>query len=99
MTKRSIHLIKEYRNYMWKIDKDGKQLRIPEGGNDHLLDCARYGLESYFRHTDSFVGLVDATPRPDKIESFIVNEDGDAEAFHINLGEVAKRSQEEEWYQ
>ena len=46
MTKNSINLIKEYRNYMWKTDKDGKILDVPEGGLDHLLDAARYGFES-----------------------------------------------------
>lgn len=45
ITKRSINLIKEYRNYMWKFDKEGKQLNVPEEGNDHLLDAARYALE------------------------------------------------------
>jgi len=46
MTKRSVDLIKEYRGYMWKFDRDGRQLDVPEGGNDHALDAARYGLES-----------------------------------------------------
>ena len=99
MTKRSLNLIKEYRNYMWKTDKEGKIINTAEDMNNHLMDALRYGLEGHIKNFDKNVGLVDATPRPDKIESFIVNEDGDAEAFHINLGEVAKRSQEEEWYQ
>lgn len=47
MTKRSVDLIREYRNYMWKFDRDGRQLPIPEGGNDHALDAARYALESF----------------------------------------------------
>jgi phage terminase large subunit len=100
MTKRSLNLIKEYRNYMWKADKiiPDKYFNIAEDMNNHLMDALRYGLEGHIKNFDKNVGLVDATPRPDKIESFIVNEDGDAEAFHINLGEVAKRSQEEEWY-
>lgn len=46
VTKRSVNLIKEYRNYMWKFDKDGKQLAVPEPGNDHALDAVRYGMES-----------------------------------------------------
>lgn len=46
MTKRSVNLIKEYRNYLWKTDKDGKILAIPEGGLDHLLDASRYAMES-----------------------------------------------------
>lgn len=46
VTKRSINLIKEYRNYLWKIDKDGRILDVPEGGLDHLLDAGRYAMET-----------------------------------------------------
>lgn len=51
MTKRSTYLIKEYRNYLWKIDKDGKILNTPEEGNDHLLDATRYGMVSFKPNT------------------------------------------------
>jgi len=46
MTKRSTNLIKEYRNYLWKTDKDGNILTVPEGGLDHALDAVRYAMES-----------------------------------------------------
>lgn len=46
ITSRSHNLKREYRGYMWRFDKDGKQLTEPEGGNDHALDAARYGLVS-----------------------------------------------------
>jgi len=46
-TKRSVNLIKEYRNYLWQTDKDGKIINKPEDVNNHLLDALRYGLESY----------------------------------------------------
>lgn len=45
VTKRSTFLIKEYRNYMWKTDKDGKIINEPEGGLDHALDAVRYGFD------------------------------------------------------
>lgn len=45
MTKRSVNLIREYRNYLWIIDKNGKVLNEPEQGNDHLLDALRYGFD------------------------------------------------------
>ncbi len=47
VTKRSTNLIKEYRNYLWTTDKDGKIINVPEPGNDHALDAVRYGLETY----------------------------------------------------
>lgn len=39
VTKRSVNLIKEYRNYVWATDKLGKTLspNIPEGGLDHCF--------------------------------------------------------------
>lgn len=46
ITRRSSNLVQEYRNYMWKTDKEGKVLTIPEGGNDHCLDGLRYGMTS-----------------------------------------------------
>lgn len=48
MTKRSVNLIREYRNYMWMYDRDGKPVspNKPEPGNDHGLDAGRYGMES-----------------------------------------------------
>lgn len=46
VTTRSVNLIKEYRSYMWMTDKDGKQLRVPQDGNDHALDAVRYAMDS-----------------------------------------------------
>lgn len=46
VTKRSINLIKEYRNYLWAVDKNGKILNVPEGGLDHCMDALRYGITS-----------------------------------------------------
>lgn len=47
VTKQSTNLIKEYRNYLWSTDKDGKIIPgVPEGGNDHCLDAARYAINS-----------------------------------------------------
>lgn len=49
ITKQSINGIKEYRNYLWMVDKSGKVLNDPEGGLDHFLDATRYKLESMGR--------------------------------------------------
>lgn len=47
VTKRSANLLKEYRNYLWSVDKDGKVIPgVPEGGNDHGLDSVRYAVNS-----------------------------------------------------
>ena len=47
VTKRSVNLIKEYRNYLWMTDKEGRIINVPEGGNDHALDALRYALETF----------------------------------------------------
>lgn len=44
VTKRSVNLIKEYRNYLWTTDKNGKVLNVPEDGWNHCLDAVRYAL-------------------------------------------------------
>lgn len=46
VTKRSTNIIKEYRNYLWKTDKDGKIINEPEHTFSHSMDAIRYGLSS-----------------------------------------------------
>lgn len=46
ITKRSLNIIKEYRNYMWMTDKEGNILKKPDKGFDHTMDAIRYGFES-----------------------------------------------------
>lgn len=46
MTKRSINMIKEYRNYLWMTDKDGKILNIPMDIFNDAMDALRYGVTS-----------------------------------------------------
>lgn len=40
VTKRSINVIKEYRNYMWQTNKDGAIINEPEAGWDHVCFSA-----------------------------------------------------------
>jgi phage terminase large subunit len=47
VTKRSVNIIKEFRNYLWKTDKDGKITNDPEGLFNHSMDAIRYGLDDY----------------------------------------------------
>ena len=46
VTRSSATLLKEYRNYLWAVDRDGKLLQNETEGADHCLDAARYGLTS-----------------------------------------------------
>ena len=54
ITKRSINLIKEYRNYLWKVDKDGKVLNIPEHEYSHGMDAGRYAMSSLKKMVSTF---------------------------------------------
>lgn len=49
VTRNSINLIKEYRNYTWMKDRDGKVLNEPEDDWNHLLDALRYAMSSMKR--------------------------------------------------
>lgn len=46
ITKRSVNGIKEYRNYMWETDKEGRIINTPIDMWNHFLDATRYGFES-----------------------------------------------------
>jgi len=46
VTRRSSNVIREYRNYLWKSDRDGKILNEPEHEFSHSMDAIRYGLAS-----------------------------------------------------
>ena len=47
ITKRSINGIKEYRNYLWMTDKNGKILNEPIDLYNHFLDATRYGMSTF----------------------------------------------------
>lgn len=46
MTKRSPNLIKSYRVYMWKTDRDGKIIDTPNHYLSDAMDATRYAMES-----------------------------------------------------
>ncbi len=46
ITKRSVNTIKEYRNYVWITDKDGKIINEPMDINNHSMDAIRYAMNS-----------------------------------------------------
>lgn len=46
VTKRSVNIISEYRNYLWKTDRDGNIINEPEHTFSHSMDAIRYGLVS-----------------------------------------------------
>ena len=49
ITKRSINIIREYRNYLWETDKDGLILNVPEHPFSHTMDAGRYAMRSIFK--------------------------------------------------
>jgi phage terminase large subunit len=49
VTKRSLNIIREYRNYLWETDKDGKIINEPEHAFSHSMDAIRYALSSIIK--------------------------------------------------
>ena len=47
VTKQSVNLIKELRNYTWAKDKDGNDINKPIDKFNHLCDSLRYGIFSH----------------------------------------------------
>lgn len=45
VTKQSTNIIKEYRNYLWLTDKEGKIINEPAHEFSHSQDAIRYGLD------------------------------------------------------
>ena len=46
VTKPSLNILKEYRNYLWDTDREGKTINKPEDGFDDCLDAVRYAITS-----------------------------------------------------
>lgn len=46
VTRRSVNLIKEYKNYLFKLDREQNITNDPDSGMDHLMDSIRYAISS-----------------------------------------------------
>ena len=64
ITKRSVNTIKEYRNYLWETDKDGRIINVPSPVFDHHMDDIRYAINSLRPYDD------DDEPLPDDTKMF-----------------------------
>lgn len=53
ITKQSVNVIKEYRNYLWMTDDDGKSMNQPEHAFSHSMDAIGYGLSTRIMNRDS----------------------------------------------
>lgn len=68
ITKRSVKTIKAYRNYMFKVDKDGKVTNMPDDAVhewSNPMDAIRYGLSTKnttMRRMQSFMGETYSEP-------------------------------------
>lgn len=50
VTARSHNVLKEYRNYLWERDKNGKILNSAEHGFNHAMDALRYFLQRHLKN-------------------------------------------------
>ncbi len=51
VTRQSVDVIREYRNYLWATDKEGKFLspNEPEHEYSHSMDAIRYAIDSFVK--------------------------------------------------
>lgn len=59
VTKRSVNIWKEYRNYLWITDKEGKTINTPQDYKNHLMDAGRYAMESLKPYEDDLTDIPD----------------------------------------
>lgn len=57
VTNRSLNIWKEYKNYMWLTDKDGKIINEPQDFMNHCMDALRYALENLQPRNEATVTL------------------------------------------
>lgn len=58
ITKDSTNLLKEYKGYSWKTTSDDKILDEPVRLNDDLMCALRYGIYSYTKSKQKYIGVV-----------------------------------------
>lgn len=51
VTKHSVNIIKEYRNYIWLTDKDGRIINEDDHMYSHSMDAGRYAMEDMYNLT------------------------------------------------
>lgn len=96
VTKRSIDVIKEYRNYLWLVDKNGKKMNVPIDIWNHHMDGIRYAFAYLQPYVDEkMVGSV--SPQKRQLAPIFTDELGDiGDAFadaEEEVGRVTTRSQ------
>ncbi len=56
VTKNSVNLIKEFRNYSWDVDKAGVKLNKPIDSFNHCIDAIRYYFATKDKHSGKYIG-------------------------------------------
>ena len=57
VTRRSQNILKEFRNYMWKVDKEDRVINEPESGWDHSMDAIRYAINDLRPQEEQYYNL------------------------------------------
>lgn len=47
VTKRSVNIIREYRNYLWEQNDDGEMMNVAQDFLNHQMDAIRYGMDAF----------------------------------------------------
>ncbi len=55
VTKRSVNIISNLRNYIWEVDRNGKPTNKPVGRNNHAIDAMRYEEMGKGKYTGQYM--------------------------------------------
>lgn len=61
ISEESTNLLKEFKSYKWKVNKEGQILDEPVDLNDHAIDGARYSLSEKYNNQEFGVGGISWT--------------------------------------
>lgn len=75
VTDRSTNLIKEERNYLWKLDKDGEPLNVPRDLFNHAIDAGRYAMTDLIVNKPAEIEDVEDDDDYDPITNGLLDDD------------------------
>lgn len=90
MTKTSVNVIREYRNYLWQVDKNGIILPIPENTFKHSMDAIAYAMTSIvpIRKRQEFNNIVAKKEKIETLKQFDFYKDKKASLLNRNIKRI-----------
>lgn len=90
VTKRSVNIIREYRNYLWQVDKNGIILPFPEDTFKHSMDAIAYAMASIvpIRKRQEFNNIVAKKEKIETLKQFDFYKDKKPSLLNRNIRRI-----------